>query len=452
MSVNLQGFADKLFSAAKAAGFTEYEIYYAAGTTETYRVYGGEIAEYKSAGADGLSFRGMYGGKMGYASSEHIAEDVIPFLINSAKQNAEIIDSEDAEVLYAGDAVYPAVCTYNEALDAVSSETKAKAALEMEHVALQTDARVKGVSYCLLTNGEGSVYIANSKGLQLSHNGNYAMAYVVPNVEENGVVQTGFEIFAGNEWKDFHPAEIAERAVARAVSKLNAATVKSGTYDILFHQEAMVDLLDTFAGVFSADNVQKGFSLLAGKLGEAVASEAVTIRDDALLENALGSAPFDSEGVAAKNKVVVERGVLKTYLHNTKTAAKDGIPSTGNGFKASFRAAVGIQPTNFYIVPSETPYEALVERLGNGLVIVELEGLHAGANEISGDFSLSAKGFRIENGAVGGAVEQITIAGNFFAVLKQIEAVGIDFRFGMPGGGNIGAPSAIVRGMSVSGN
>jgi len=451
MSIDLTAFTEALFQAAQAEGFTDYELYHASGTTDTYRVYDGEIIEYKSAGADGVSFRGLYNGKMGYASSERIAKDVIPFLIESAKQNAEIIDSADAETLYAGDAAYPEVNTYNPALTSVSSSDKAEAALALERVALQTDARITGTSYCLLTGGESAVTIANSKGLHLSARSNHTVAYVSPKAEEKGEVQTGFAFYAGNDWNGFNPAAIAETAAASAISRLGAQSVASGAYDLLIHHEAMIDLLDAFSGVFSADSVQKGFSLLAGKLNETVASKAVTLRDDALLDNELGSSAFDSEGVAGQNKVVIEKGVLKTYLHNTKTAAKDGIKSTGNGFKASFRASVGIEPTNFYIVPSETAYADMVKRLQNGLVMTELAGLHAGANEISGDFSLSAKGYKVENGTVGGAVEQITIAGNFLTLLKEIEAVGADFRFGLSGAGNIGAPSVLVRGISVSG-
>jgi len=452
MSTDLKAFTEKLFQAAQAAGFSEYEVYYAAGTTQTYRVFDGEMAEYKSAGSDGLSFRGLYDGKMGYASTERIADDVILFLVENAKQNAEIIESEDLEVLYAGGEAYPEVHTYNHALAEVASADKAKAALAMEKAAFAADARITGVSHCLVTNGEGAVYIANSKGLALSHNSNYCMAYVVPKAEANGEIQTGFALYAGNKWEDYNPETVATEAASRALAKLGAGPVKSGAYDVVIHHEAVLDLLDSFAGVFSAENVQKGFSLLAGKLGEAVASEAVTIRDDALLPNALGSVPFDSEGVAAQNKVVVERGILKTYLHNLKTAAKDGVASTGNGFKASYRSSVGVEPTNFYIEPSQMPYEALLALLPDGLLVTELEGLHAGTNEISGDFSLSAKGFVIANGQTTAPVEQITIAGNFFTLLKEIEAVGGDFRFGMPGGGNMGAPSVLVRGLSISGN
>jgi len=310
---------------------------------------------------------------------------------------------------------------------------------------------VAGVNYCVLSRGAGEVWIANSKGLSARYKDNYAMGYVQPKMVDGEDVKTGFAYHAGSEWSAFDAPALAREAVAEAVSKLGAAQVESGAYDVLIGRDAMMDLLDAFAGVFSAESVQKGFSLLAGKLGQTVASEAVTIRDDALLPGTMGSAPFDSEGVSGKNKAVIENGVLQTFLHNRKTAVKDGVASTGNGFKASFRASVGIQPTNFYIVPTKATQADMLAKLGTGLYITELAGLHAGTNEISGDFSLSASGFVVENGILAAPVEQITIAGSFFKLLADIEAVGGDFRWGMPGGGCFGSPNVLVRGMRVSG-
>ena len=451
MSMDLTVFRDKLFRAAADAGFTDYEIYYISNVTDTYRVQGGEVAEYKSAGADGLSFRGVYAGKMGYASSERIAEDVIPYLVENAKQNALIIESEDAETLYEGEAEYPTVAGCNPALGAVPSRELAETALRLEKEAFAADARVTGVDYCVLSRGTGAMLLANSKGLNACHSDSYVLSYIQPKIADGEDVKTGFTYIAGSDWSVVDAAALAKEAVDIAVAKLGAKPVASGSYDVLIGRDAMMDLTEAFAGVFSAESVQKGFSLLAGKMGTTVASPVVSIRDDALLPDALGSVPFDSEGVAGQNKAVIKNGVLKTFLHNRKTAAKDGVASTGNGFKASFRASVGIQPTNFYIVPTKATKEDMLVKLGNGLYITELEGLHAGTNEVSGDFSLSCRGFVVENGAIGAPVEQITVAGSFFKLLTDIEAVGGDFRWGVPSGCNMGSPSVLVRGLSISG-
>ena len=162
---------------------------------------------------------------------------------------------------------------------------------------------------------------------------------------------------------------------------------------------------------------------------------------------------FDGEGVATYRKNVIENGVLNTLLYDLVTAKKAGKESTGNGLRGSYRGAVGIAPFNFYLKPSEKSREELFARAGDGsLYVTELKGLHAGANAVTGDFSIESEGFLIENGAEGRAVRSFTVAGNFFTLLESIEAVGSDLRFGIPGGFTLfGAPSVLAKNMSVAG-
>jgi len=189
-------------------------------------------------------------------------------------------------------------------------------------------------------------------------------------------------------------------------------------------------------------------SLLKGRVGEVIASEAVTLTDDPLLPGGSATCPFDDEGVPAFTKDVVSRGRLTTLLHNLKTARKDGVRTTGNASKAGYAAPVKVSPSNFYFKPGEKPLAALLEDVGEGLVITELSGTHAGANPVSGDFSLLSKGYRIENGKKGRPVEQITVAGNFYDVLKNVRAFADDLKFPS---GSTGSPSCWVGEMSVAG-
>ena len=210
----------------------------------------------------------------------------------------------------------------------------------------------------------------------------------------------------------------------------------------------MVSILSTFAGVFSGDAVQKGLSLLKGKEGEIIASKQVTLLDDPHLENGLASVPFDDEGVATKKKDIIHEGKLMTLLHNLKTANKGNTKSTGNGFKNSYASPVGVSPTNLYIQKGEKSFEELLKDVGEGLLITEFAGLHSGANSITGDFSLAAKGFYIKDGKKDYPVEQITVAGNFFDLLKNIEEVGSDLKFPMS---SIGSPSVKITELSIAG-
>ncbi len=169
--------------------------------------------------------------------------------------------------------------------------------------------------------------------------------------------------------------------------------------------------------------------------------------DDPLLPGGFASAAFDGEGSACRTKAVIENGVLKTLLHNRKTARKAGTESTGNA-RRSVSSPVQVAPTNFFFTPGEKDLAGLLADMGEGLLITELGGLHAGANPISGDFSLIAKGFRVKDGKQGAPVEQVTIAGNFYQLLKDIRAVGSDLEFK---GSGIGAPSVDAGTIHVSG-
>lgn len=190
---------------------------------------------------------------------------------------------------------------------------------------------------------------------------------------------------------------------------------------------------------------------MKGKLNEKIASSVFTLVDDPYMEGGLASRSFDGEGVACKYKKVVDKGVLKTYLHNLKTAKKDGVETTGNAGKGSYKSSIGISPSNFYVEKGERDLNQMMADIDKGILITELQGLHSGLNSISGDFSLAALGFLIEGGKISRPVDQITVAGNYFEMLKDIEETGSDLKFGLPGGAYIGSPSLRIKKLSIAG-
>ena len=449
--MDLKYFKDKLFSEAKIHGFESCEVYYSSGSSFSVMVRNGNVEEYKNTESGGLSFRGVFDGKMGYSYTENPDVSVIPILIENARQNAEIIESAEPERLFAGSGDYMQADSYCKE-QKMTPEEKIEMAKKMEAHALGFDKRIKSIIYCMVSNGENEIYISNTLGLELSHKSSLASAFCFLQAEENGQVKVGGEFFFGKGYDSFSPETIAKTAAEKALSNLGAKSVPSKKYPIVLDRQTAADFFSCFEGVFHAEKVQKGFSLLKDKLNTQIANECITLRDDGVYEKSPGNTPFDSEGVATTNKAVIENGVLKTYLYNLKSAEKDGAASTGNGFKPSFRSPVGTGSTNFYIVPSNDSLEALFLKMGNGLYINKLSGLHSGANAVSGNFSLSADGFLVEGGKIMHPVEQITVAGNFFELLKDIIAVGSDLLFCKPGaGGFTGMPSLFIKELSVSG-
>lgn len=438
-------FIPKLLEAAREAGFAVAEAYLLEDESFKAIAMNGEITEYASHMTRGLGFRAMLDGRMGYAATEALDEAAIGQLIRGAKDSALYCEDDSEQFIYDGQEPVPDMPLTGEDAPA---EDKLAFALEMERTAKAYDPRVSQVGYDTVLTGRASVRIVNTNGMDKQYTQSICGAYLQPIAREGEHTATGMDIQFARNFAALDAKRLGETAAGRAVEMLGASPVPSGQYHVVIQNLAMVDLLETFAPAFSAENAQKALSLLAGKVGEAVAAPCVTIADDPLCADALASRPFDAEGVPSRRNVVVDGGVFKTFLHNLKTAKKDGVQSTGNASKGSYAASVRVAPTNFFIEAGEKSLNELLAAIGDGLLITEVEGLHAGANAVSGDFSLLSKGFTVEGGMRGRAVEQITIAGNFFEMLKGVQAVGADLRF--PSGG-FGAPSVDVGMLSVAG-
>lgn len=446
--MDIKDFKNILFAKAKDEGFSEYEIYYSERKSFSVNIYKEQIEKYQNSETSGFGFRGIYNGKMGYYYSETVDESIIPEVISTAKINAKLLENDEKEFIYEGSSEYPDLDLYNKNLNKLTANDKIDLALKMEKAAYTYDKRITAVNTSLINTGDSSVYIANSKGMELSDKQNYAVAYIGIMAQENNSIKESGEIWIGNDISSFNPIELANTAGKKVINSLCGTSVKSNTYKTIIKNEVVADMLQVFSSAFLADNVQKGFSLLSGKLDEKVYSSKITICDYPLLDNGYATTPFDSEGVASYNKNVVENGILKTYLYNLKTANKDGVQSTGNGFKSSFRGTVGVSTTNFFIQNGITEFEDLLSDINNGLLITDVAGLHSGANSISGDFSLAAEGFLIENGKITAPVEQITIAGNFYNLLSDVKDIGNDLKFNSSA---IGSPSLAFDSIQVAG-
>lgn len=441
-------FKNLLFEKAKIAGFDECEIYFSDGESISISVYEGEVEKYNLAKSFGLSFRGKINNKMGYSYTEILDEVAIDMLINSAKNSATLIENDDETFIYVGDKTYSEVKTYSKELENIDPGKMIDLALDLEKEAKNYCDKVVNINGCKISYSSSNYGIYNTKGLELNNKDNILTSYVVPVVEDESGKNDGVGYVVASSLDEVKPREMAAQGVEEALSKLGGKSIPSGSYKTIIYNEAMVQLLETFASTFSGDAAQKGLSLLKGKEGDMIASPIVTIVDDPLMEGGLASAPFDDEGVATFTKELVYEGKLNTLLHNLKTAHKQGVKSTGNGFKASYASSVNVSESNLYLRKGEKSFEDLMKEINEGVIITDLAGLHSGANTVSGDFSLAAKGFYVENGKKTFPVEQITLAGNYFDLLKNIVAVGNDLKFPMS---NVGSPSVIVTGLSIAG-
>lgn len=446
--MELDIFKAKLFDIAKDEGFKEYEIYYNKGESINISVYDGSIDKYNIEKSFGLSFRGKLNNKMGYSFTEIIDEDAIYMLIKNAKDSAKIIENDDEQFIYEGDSEYQSIKTYHEKLESIETSELIDIAINLEKEAKEYNKDVINTNGCKVSYNTSEYGLSNSKGLNLSNKNNLLVAYVIPIVQHENRKYDGIGYCIARSLEEVKPKEIAIEGVEDAISKIGGKSIPSKAYKGIIYNEAMVSLIQTFSEIFSADAVQKGLSLLKDKEGEVIASKVVTIIDDPFLENGLGSASFDDEGVATHKKEIVSNGKLNTLLYNLKTANKANTKSTGNGFKSSYASTIGISPSNLYVKKGDYTFDELLNKLEEGVVITDFQGLHSGANSVTGDFSLAARGYYVSEGKKQYPVEQITVAGNYFELLKGIKCIGDDLVFPMS---SIGSPSVLVESLSIAG-
>ena len=442
-----QDYIKELLAQAKAAGIEAAEAYLSEKENFSAMRNNGALEDYQSNHTRGLGFRGLVNGRMGYASTEALDEESIGQLIRGVIESATLCESDDEQPLYQGGGQVLELELYQPELDKVAPEAKLAKIEAMENACKAADSRYLN-GYNMVETTKHTVRIANSFGMDQTYTENFCNLYCNANVKEGDNVSTGGFVQISRDFDALDPDRLARDSVDQAVKGLNAEPVASGKYHVVFWNEALVSLLGVFSTVFSAETEQMGLSLLSGKLGETIAAPCVTLVDDPLRPDCLGSRPFDDEGVPSHQHMLVENGVFRTFLHNLKTARKAGVESTGNGSKADYSSPVRVAPSNLYFEPGALSFEELLSQVGDGIVITEVSGLHAGANPVSGDFSLLSKGYTLKDGKRDQPLERITVAGNFYELLKNIRAFASDLRF--PNGA-LGSASADAGEMTVSG-
>ncbi len=425
--------------AAEQAGAEGYELTIEAGISTSAEALKDEISSISYSRASSMRVRCVKGGKSGYAESELVTPEAAAELVYRACANAAVVDDPDEVPLFEGSESYEKV--EEEQVEIPSAEELIAHTLDIQKkLYAQSDKIVDGTQSATSGMSEEKAFI-NSAGLDLSYETSLVYHMAVAAVKEGEDAQENYEMA---DVRKKSADELAEKAVKGAIEMLGAEAVESGKYDIIIDKSTMCSLLATFSSVFSAKSAFLKTTLFAGKEGEVVASDILTIADDPFYPDKFGKCPFDGEGVAVYKKNIIENGVLKTLLYNRMYAKLFNKETTGNAASAK-----SITPKGMYIEGGKMTEAQLLRTLVDGIYITELKGLHAGANVQSGDFSLEAAGFLVENGRKTRPVKNITIADNFYNMLKKVTAISdtVEFRVGS----SFGSPEVMFTDVSVSG-
>ncbi|MEB3198356.1 MAG: metallopeptidase TldD-related protein [Candidatus Sericytochromatia bacterium] len=439
-----------LLGLAEFKGLTDVEVYARRDEALTLRANQGTLESFQRSHSVGLGVRVVEGDRVGYAYSENLTPEALDRMLSEAAENAAIVAGEAGVGLVMAAEDAPAVPgLYEPSLEDVALEAKVTGILRAE-AAARADARVKAVPGCVYADATSVVRVASTRGLDRHFRSNQAYAVVFPLVSEAGENRTGIHMHLTRRFETIDFEAVGRQAVGHACRRLGARSLTSGQYPVVFTPRAMSELLSAFSDVFSAKAAQEGKSLLAGRLGEAVAATRLTLLDDALLAEGYASRPFDDEGTASRTCALIEGGVFKTFLHNAQTARQMGVASTGHASRGGYKGTLSVAPTNLYVQPGDQPFAALVAGPGPVVVIDDLQGVHAGTNAISGDFSLQCQGWLYLDGVEQHAVANITVAGNFVTMLAGVEALGDDLEF-HPHGAYIGSPSVRIAELAIAG-
>lgn len=439
---------DLIFEAAQAkarALGAQFDIYYSGGESISAETFRDELASFSAGKSGSLTVRVTVNGKTGGAQSTCATPEEAALLIEKAVENAKLIEKSEQTLYCKGGQSYKE--TEKIPFEMPSAAEIKEIAMNCRQAAYASDPQISDGTSGGAYAGTHEIFLYSSEGLRLGNVCGNGGAYIYSVLEKGEDKRDGMKSCHDLTAPDYEA--MAKEAKEKAEEKFGAGLVKSGSYPIVFEGRQMQQILSTFCSCFFAREAQLGTSLLKDKEGQKIATEKLTLMDDPFYKGNPMQIAFDGEGTPTYTKEVIKDGVLKTLLYNLESGAKAGKPSTGNGGRGS--SSIGTKVYNFYIVPGDKSREELFKLAEGGIFVTQMKGFHAGANTVSGDFSIESEGFMIEKGKKGAPVKSFTVSGNFFDLLKDIAAIGDTIEDDAPGFSKIRCPDVLLPSLSIAG-
>lgn len=449
MATDLKQLAADVVRRATAGGATAAEAVVHEGENFSTVVRLGQVESLQEAGSRALGVRVFFGQRAASTYTSDFSLEGIAHLVSGALALARVTSEDPHSGLpepaqlgaFSGD-----LDLYSDDVDSLEPAERIGYARRAEAAALAVDARISNSEGGSFDAASGRHVLANSHGFIGEYRRSYCSVSAVPIAQANGgTMQRDYWYSVSRSLKKLDsPEEVGRIAAQRTLRRLGARKVPTARVPVVFDPFVARSILGNLFEAASGDAIYRSASFLAGKLGQRIAGENVTVIDDGTLSGGLGSSPFDDEGVPSRRTVVVERGVLRSYLLNTYTARKLGLSTTGNAARG-LAGTPGIGPGNFFLQPGTKSPQEVIAGVSDGLYVTEFLG--HGVNLVTGDFSRGASGLWIQNGELTYPVEEITVAGNLRDMLQNISDVARDLDFR----GSIAAPTLRIDGLTVAG-
>jgi PmbA protein len=446
----LEAAARRAVEEATSAGAGDAEAWVEGSRGREVRVHGGEVESLTEASGRGVGIRAWVGERSGYAFGTDLSEAGLRELAELATAAARVAD-EDEYAVPPDPAGEPEMIEglRDEAVATTETAEVIEMAQSVERTALDRD-RVSGVEEVVYVDSDGEAALATSRGPSGSFAASQCYAYLQAMAGEGSEIQTGIGFGVGRSPRDLEPEAIGAEAADEATSMLGAGKPESRSCPVVLSDRVAASFAGFIGGALCADEVQRGRSPFADRLGEELASPALGLVDDGLDPGGLASSPFDGEGIPRGRTPLISQRRLLAYLHDSYTARRDGAASTGNASRASYRSPPDVSPSNLMIEPGELPLKELLAEAGDGVYVTEVSGLHSGVNPVTGHFSVGATGRTIRGGELAEPVREFTIAGDLLGTLAGIRAVGSDSRW-VPFGGSVRSSPLLVDEMAIGG-
>jgi PmbA protein len=451
MSEELEPAARLAVEAALAAGGDEADAWCEDAMERTVRVYDGAVESITEAGSKGAGVRVFRGGRSGYAYGSDLSEDGLRALAARAAEAASVTEPDEhagiapaAEPAAVDGLVAPGIRDW-------TMERRVELALAIERAARGRDPLITNVEDTVYADSEGRAALVSSNGFSgwFEQTQCYAYAYAFAGEGADRMTGIGLAVARGPDGID--PDAVGCEAADRAVALHGARQPQSRRCPVVLDPHVAASFASVIGSTLSADAVQRGRSLFAGKEGERIADPSLRLTDDGLDPEGLATAPFDGEGVPQQRTPLIEEGTMRTYLFDTYTARKGGRESTGNGTRGSYRAAPSVGTTNLLVEPGSGTTADLIREAGDGLYVMGVSGLHSGVNAISGSFSVGATGRLIRAGELAEPAREMTIASDLVSMLTSVQRAGGEARW-IPFGGSVKTPALLVREMTIGGS
>jgi PmbA protein len=448
MPADLRQLAQDVVQRAMAGGASAAECVVREGDEFSTVVRLGQVETLKESGGRSLGLRVFFGQRAASTYTSDLSREGVGQMITGALALAQVTSEDPHSGLPTADQFgqLPGdLGLYYDDVYSLPAEERIAQARRTEQAAMAADPRITNSEGGSFDAATGRKLLVNSLGFTGEYRRSYCSLAAVPIAQQDGAMQRDYWFSVARTLTKLEsPEQVGRTAAARTVRRLGARKVPTARVPVVFEPQVARSLVENIFEAVNGDAIYRGASFLAGKLGEQVAGENVNVVDDGTMPGGFGTSPFDGEGVPTRRTVVIERGVLKSYLLNTYTARKLGLATTGNAARG-LAGTPGIGVGNFFLQPGAQPAEEIIRAVPDGLFVTELLGF--GVNLVTGDYSRGASGLWIRNGELAFPVEEITIAGNLREMLRNVTAIGSDLDFR----GAVASPTIRIDGLTVAG-